>query len=90
MIVPELDAPRVGVIVPRYRQSAVARNLVKRRLRELVRQELLPHLRGAEIVLRARPEAYGATAAALREDLCAGRARVLRLTERAREATASE
>ena len=78
--------PRVGVIVPRYRQTAVARNLVKRRLRELVRQELLPHLRGAEIVLRARPEAYGATVAGLRADVCAGRASVRRLADGARVA----
>ena len=32
--------PRVGIIVPRHRQSAVARNRLKRRLRELVRLRL--------------------------------------------------
>lgn len=80
MIAPELNAPRVGVIVPRYRQTAVARNLVKRRLREIVRQELLPHLAGADVLLRARPEAYAATAGALRADVCAARTRLLRLT----------
>ena len=89
VVVPELGAPCVGVIVPKYRQTAVARNRVKRRLRELVRQELLPHLRDVEIVLRARPEAYGATAAALRDDVCAGRARMLRLAAGARDATES-
>jgi ribonuclease P protein component len=53
--------PRVGLIVPRHRQSAVARNRLKRRLRELVRLRLLPTLPPVAIVLRARAEAYGAT-----------------------------
>jgi ribonuclease P protein component len=53
--------PRVGIIVPRHRQSAVARNRLKRRLRELVRLRLLPALPPVAIVLRARAEAYGAT-----------------------------
>ncbi|MBA4071866.1 MAG: ribonuclease P protein component [Gemmatimonas sp.] len=39
-----LRRPRVGVIVPRFSHSAVERNLVKRRLRELIRMELLPAL----------------------------------------------
>jgi ribonuclease P protein component len=51
----------VGIIVPRHRQSAVARNRLKRRLRELVRLRLLPTLPPVAIVLRARAEAYGAT-----------------------------
>ena len=33
---------RVGLIVPRHRQTAVARNRLKRRLRELTRLRLLP------------------------------------------------
>ncbi|MDQ6611396.1 MAG: ribonuclease P protein component, partial [Gemmatimonadota bacterium] len=33
---------RVGVVVPRYGHSAVDRNRLKRRLRELIRVELLP------------------------------------------------
>jgi ribonuclease P protein component len=52
---------RVGLIVPRYRHSAVARNLVKRRLRELVRLELLPALADTpphDMVIRALPIAY--------------------------------
>lgn len=76
---PGSRAARIGLIVPRYRQSAVSRNKVKRRLRELVRLELLPTLCGMEVVVRARPEAYDATMAALREDICAGRARLQRL-----------
>jgi ribonuclease P protein component len=56
---------RVGIIVPRHRQTAVRRNLLKRRLRELVRLQLLPALRTGAVVIRARPEAYEATFAEL-------------------------
>ena len=53
---------RVGVVVPRYRHSAVARNLVKRRLKEVARQEVLPRLDRAglmlDVMIRARREAY--------------------------------
>lgn len=54
-----LQHPRIGVIVPRHRQTAVARNRVKRRLRELARTALLPTLvTPIDIVLRASPVAY--------------------------------
>lgn len=53
-----LGYPRVGFIVPRYRHSAVARNRLKRRLRELVRLELLPHMPPVDLVVRALPPAY--------------------------------
>jgi ribonuclease P protein component len=66
--------PRIGIIVPRHKQSAVARNKVKRRLRELSRAALLPALvlAGApalDVVLRAAPEAYGADHATLAADM---------------------
>jgi ribonuclease P protein component len=67
--------PRVGIIVPRHKQTAVARNRVKRRLRELVRNALLPSLSapGAhaplDVVVRAMPEAYAADLATLAGDL---------------------
>jgi ribonuclease P protein component len=51
------------VIVPRFGHSAVDRNTVKRRLRELARTELLPALpalSGLDVVVRALPSAYGA------------------------------
>lgn len=64
--------PRVGIIVPRHKQTAVARNRVKRRLRELVRIAFLPALSSLvpmDIVVRVAPEAYDADVAVLSADL---------------------
>jgi len=64
---------RVGVIVPRYRQTVVRRNRVKRRLREILRRDVLPRLEEAglalDVLVRARREAYDARFAELREEL---------------------
>lgn len=49
---------RIGIIVPRHRHSAVDRNRLKRRLRELARTRLLPTLPPCHVVIRARREAY--------------------------------
>jgi ribonuclease P protein component len=57
----------VGVIVPRYGHTAVDRNTVKRRLRELARTEVLPSLPAMDVVMRAAPSAYGASFGALRD-----------------------
>jgi ribonuclease P protein component len=60
-----LRRPRIGIIVPRHKHTAVARNLVKRRLRALCRTTLLPALReravadvAVDVVVRATPAAY--------------------------------
>jgi ribonuclease P protein component len=58
----------VGIVVPRFRHTAVARNRLKRRLRELARLRLLPALAGgppADVLLRVAPPAYAASFAAL-------------------------
>ena len=51
--------------MPRHKHSAVDRNRLKRRLRELARTRLLPALdglgAGGDLVIRVRPEAYGAS-----------------------------
>jgi len=60
---------RVGLIVPRYRHSAVARNQVKRRLRELARLRLLPSGLPFDVVVRIRPEAYDAAFDQLSADI---------------------
>ena len=66
---------RVAVIVPRYGRRVVDRNRVKRRLREIARREILPHLDAgglaADVLVRARREAYGATYRQLHAELTA-------------------
>jgi len=65
---------RIGIVVPRHQHSAVDRNRLKRRLRELARTVLLPALRGrpsTDIAVRARREAYAAGFAELRLDVMA-------------------
>ena len=72
-------APRFGAIVPRYGQKVVARNRLRRRLREIGRIEVLPSLSQREcnvdVLVRSRPGAYEAQFPELRAEL-------LRLTER--------
>jgi ribonuclease P protein component len=53
--------PRVGVVVPKYRRNIVDRNRTKRRLRELARMRILPIVGSIDVLLRAKPEAYGAS-----------------------------
>ncbi len=58
--------------MPRHKHTAVARNRVKRRLRELVRLELLPSRAARaplDIVLRAMPSAYQAAVSDLASDV---------------------
>jgi len=52
--------PRVGFVVPRYNHSAVDRNRLKRRLREIVRTSILAGLPPVDVVIRTRPSAYNA------------------------------
>ena len=56
---------RVGFVVPRFKHSAVDRNRLKRRLRELSRLRLLPSGLPADVVVRVKPDAYGASFEAL-------------------------
>jgi ribonuclease P protein component len=51
---------RVGVVVPKYRRNIVDRNHTKRQLRELARTRILPVIEGIDVLLRAKPDAYGA------------------------------
>jgi ribonuclease P protein component len=70
----------VGVIVPRYSHSAVERNRVKRRLRELIRTEVLPTMTALDVVVRAAPGAYGARYDELRSALKKAIERIRRST----------
>lgn len=64
---------RVALVVPRHRRSAVARNRLKRRLREIARTEILPRLdmggESLDVLIRARAVAYGAGFDGLRQEL---------------------
>ena len=71
-------APRFGAVVPRYGRNAVTRNLLRRRLKEIGRIDVLPDLRRREcsidVLVRARPRAYEASFFELRTE-------ILRVTE---------
>jgi ribonuclease P protein component len=71
---------RVGFVVPRYKHTAVARNQLKRRLRELARLEWLPLLPPMDVVIRVIPPAYERDFATLRAEMCLARERLGRLT----------
>lgn len=60
---------RVAIVVPKWGQTAVQRNKLKRRLRELSRTLLLARESSRDVVLRARREAYAASFADLRDDV---------------------
>ncbi|MDQ3696680.1 MAG: ribonuclease P protein component [Gemmatimonadota bacterium] len=64
-----LPHPRIGLVVPKHKRSVVARNRLKRRLREIIRLRLLAALPAVDLVVRARPEAYGATFESLDAEL---------------------
>jgi ribonuclease P protein component len=62
----------VGVVVAKFGRGSVERNRLKRRLRELVRREVLPAWRDAEpvdVLVRALPQAYERSHADLRTEL---------------------
>jgi ribonuclease P protein component len=65
--------PRVGVVVPKHRHTVVERNRVKRRIREVLRREVLPRLEACgcpwDVLVRARRESYDASYADFRDEL---------------------
>lgn len=61
--------PRVGFVVSRAVGSAVVRNRVRRRLREILRNHVPELPMGALLVVRANPSAAAADTAELRRDL---------------------
>jgi ribonuclease P protein component len=56
---------RVGIVVPKFGQNVVDRNRTKRRLRELVRLQVLPVIENVDLLIRAKPKAYSTNFEAL-------------------------
>jgi ribonuclease P protein component len=69
--------PRMGLIVPKFQTSAVARNRLRRRLREIWRRDIQAHQPPGDLLIRARREAYQASFDELRSQLLAARDSVL-------------
>jgi ribonuclease P protein component len=59
----------MGLIVPKFQSSAVARNRLRRRLLELWRREVMGRQGGRDLVVRARRQAYQASFAELRTEV---------------------
>lgn len=55
--------------MPRHGRSAVDRNRLKRRLREVMRTEVLPSMSGIDLVVRAAPRAYDLEFDVIREEV---------------------
>jgi ribonuclease P protein component len=65
----EAGHPRLGLVVSKFQQTAIARNRLRRRLKELWRRDIQVRLPGWDVVLRTRRESYAATFQLLRADL---------------------
>jgi ribonuclease P protein component len=59
----------MGLIVPKFQSSAVARNRLRRQLREIWRQDIQQQQPAWDLVIRARREAYSAAFESLRTQL---------------------
>jgi ribonuclease P protein component len=59
----------MGLIVPRFQSTAVARNRLRRRLEEIWRREIRPTQGEQDLLIRVRKDAYGARFSELRAEL---------------------
>jgi ribonuclease P protein component len=64
-----LSHSRVGIIVGKLGHTIVERNLLRRRLRELVRTRLIPEAKSIDVVVRANGSAYSASFSELKEEV---------------------
>lgn len=69
--------PRMGMIVPKFGMSAVARNRLRRRLREIWRRDIGPRQPAWDLLIRVRPAAYHQHFGELRRQLLGWRDSVL-------------
>lgn len=68
-LVNDVGRPRLGVIVPKRQSTAVARNRLRRQLKEWMRREALPRLSPVDVIIRARFQAYEVESNVLRSEL---------------------
>lgn len=61
--------PRMGLVVPKFQSTAVARNRLRRRLTEIWRREIQGQQGARDLIVRARPDAYRATFGELQQEL---------------------
>lgn len=59
----------MGFVVPKFNHTAVQRNQLKRRLRELTRLRLLRVIPALDLVIRTRKEAYDVPFADLAKEI---------------------
>ena len=81
MLASLLHHHRIGIIVPRFKHSAVERNRLKRRLRELARRDWTGALHTAaphDLVVRAAPAAYSVDFDRLADDMQRLREKIVR------------
>jgi ribonuclease P protein component len=69
--------PRMGLIVPKFQSSAVARNRLRRRLRDIWRREIQQRQPAWDLVIKTRREAYAASFEALQSQVLSWRDTVL-------------
>jgi ribonuclease P protein component len=69
----EAGHPRFGLVVSKAQETGVARNRLRRRLKEIWRRDLMPELPAVDMVVRTRRAAYAAPFTLLRADLLAWR-----------------
>ncbi len=77
-----LALPRIGLIVPKHKQSAVDRNRLRRKLREMIRLQLIPAVSRGDALIRAKSDAYAVSFAGLREEIESVRAWLVALDQR--------
>jgi ribonuclease P protein component len=65
----QVGHPRVAFVVPRFQFTAVARNRLRRRLKEMLRREALSTLPSVDLVVRTKRVAYSAPASSLHSEL---------------------
>jgi len=67
---------RTGIVVPRFQFTAVARNRLRRRVREILRRHALASLPPVDLVVRAKRGAYAVPFTELRAELAASVTRI--------------